>query len=139
MKRILVILVALLAISSLAFAQTPTLPDYRKDGKLNGTWTCDAGKTVVRGYSGSPWNILEIRLAQGDILVYMDTEDDNQVLNLLYFIKDNGSSEAKAVRSTEFDKVFAKRAPMAFIWFTNNDGWSIMEDAEDAPNDCRKK
>ncbi len=125
MKRFFAIFVAILAISAIsstAFAQAPTLPDYQKDGKLTATYLCDSGKTTVRDYVSPKWTVYEIRTESGRLLMIVTTQDGWSL-----FIQDAESATAKEFPLDSFDKIFVNEAPMARA--------SLMEEQ----HDCKKQ
>ena len=119
MKRILVIIVAILALSSVAFAQATALPDYQKDDKLIDTYLCDGGKTTVKGYAHNEWMIDEIRTASGDVFVRS---------SMGLFMQLAGSKEMKRVTHKEWDEALKAKA-MAFYNALHNSG----------PTDCKRQ
>ena len=103
MKRILAAFVAVLAFTSVAFAAT--LPNYAKDGQLLAKWACDNGKTAVKEYDHSQWDVLEIRPASGEVfvdVVYSGKDKPD------YFMQAAGSKEMKAVSEKEFFEALEK-------------------------------
>lgn len=101
MKRIFAIVVAIMAISSLALAQMPTLPDYQKDGRLAGTWLCDSGKTTVKGYKHKEWFADETRTSSGWIFVESSKG---------FYMQAAGSTEMKKVSHPEWDAELQKQS-----------------------------
>ena len=112
MKRFLAVLVAVLALTSVAFA-APTLPNYKMDGKLVKKVVCDNGATTMLDYHDSDdsnwtWSVHEIRTGSGDILL----EGSAQAEEL--FVKAAGSSEMKSVSHKEFDDLLQAKAPAMY-------------------------
>ena len=109
MKRIFAILVAVLAISSVAFAQAPALPNYVKDGKVVSTYACDAGKTTVKAYGHKEWWVDEARTASDDVFVDVFVASSQG-----FFMQLAGSKEMKKVTHKEWDEALLKSAPAYF-------------------------
>ena len=121
MKRLFAILVAILALTSVAFAQAPALPDYVKDGNLLGTWACDDNKTIMKVYGYKDLAIIETRPASGGVFVGMLSQT-----GFNYFMQATGSTEMKVVSEKEFSEALAQNSPNSY------------KEYREIQNDCRR-
>ncbi|MBI2637753.1 MAG: hypothetical protein HYW88_02525, partial [Candidatus Sungbacteria bacterium] len=108
-KRFFSSFAAVLAISSAAFAQVPTLPDYQKDGKPDEAYVCDNGQTTARYYLHDDWSILEVNTASGDVLVDMVGRG-----GMGFFVKQTGADKMPAVSHEEWDTALLEKAPAVY-------------------------
>ncbi|MFY9461865.1 MAG: hypothetical protein WAP51_01540 [Candidatus Sungiibacteriota bacterium] len=122
MKRLFAILVAILAVTSVAFAAAPALPDYQKDGRSAYSYLCDADKTTIKNYAHKDWNILELRAASGDVFVDMASKNGFGL-----FMQLAGFKEMKKVTHKEWDEALTKSALNAY------------NDLHGNPNDCKQQ
>lgn len=126
--------VAIISISSMAAIAlavvlvvrniTPPLPDYQKDGKLLGTWSCDNGKTTVNGYENpdKKWAVAEYRTASGDVFVALIPA--NRDVEYYALVVPN---KMKSFSEIEFDFLIKEKAPAVHNILTGQ------------PNDCKKE
>ncbi len=105
MKLFFIAFVAIIAIASVAFAQTPTLPDYQKDGRLGTTYLCDSNKTTVKDYYHKDGVFAEIRTSSGAIFV-------NSPMG--FYMQAAGSKEMKRLPHKEWDAELEKQSPDAY-------------------------
>ncbi len=103
MKRFLVAFAAILAVSSVAFAQIPTLPDYEKEAKLIGTAKCDNGETTVTAYRKSEdyfdYFIEVTQTKSGNMFYLMGTGTGPH-----YFMKAAGQPQAEEMDAQSWSK-----------------------------------